>query len=91
MNPETDRVPVPTNGRGPHSPEETGSPAKTAARPTAPAGSPPAADPATPAGSDPRIVVSPTQLAVGFGIIASLVLVLVGRRRRGGGGAGGEA
>jgi hypothetical protein len=46
---------------------------------TSPAGD--AAD--GPASSDdPRVVLSPAQLAVGFSVLVSVVLLLVGRRRR---------
>lgn len=71
MSPETDRIPVPTNGlrRNPVADE--------------PVPDPPAADQAT-------VVFTPTQMAVGFGILASLVLLVVGRmRRRGRSGRGG--
>ena len=65
MSLDNDRIPVPTNGRGPH-PVDTRPPAD---------GSPPA---------ESTAAFTPTQLAVGFGILASLV-VLVARRlgRRG--------
>jgi hypothetical protein len=64
MSQEIDRVPVPTNGKGPH-----------------PAGTTPTQDDLEiePA---PSVVFTPTQLAVGFGIIASLVLFAIGRMRR---------
>jgi hypothetical protein len=61
-----DRIPVPTNGHKPPPPVD--------ARPPGP-------DPG-PAGPDLRIAVTPAQAAVGFGIIASLILVVLGRRRR---------
>ena len=70
---ETDRVSVPTNGH----------------RPALEAidtddGSPAATDPASPAEPvDPRIVFTPAQVAAGFGILAGLILLLVGSRRRG--------
>ena len=84
MSQETDRVPVPTNGRGPH----RAPPAGLAATPPAPPATPPASSSASrPTATDPRLVVSPTQLAVGFGVLASLILLLAGRRRRRGGGA----
>jgi LPXTG-motif cell wall-anchored protein len=35
-----------------------------------------------PAGPDLRIAVSPAQAAVGFGIIASLILLVLRRRRK---------
>ena len=64
MSSETDRIAVPTNGKGPH---------------PIPAAEPPAepADP-TPA----TVTFTPTQLAVGFGILASLVLLVVRQARR---------
>ena len=72
MSQAPDRIPVPTNGKGPH-----------------PAETPPVTDGAnTPPPAS--VVFTPTQLAVGFGIIASLVLLAVGRmRRRNRSGAGG--
>ena len=79
MSPDADRIAVPTNGRGPH-----------------PAG--PAATPPGPSATDGRTGRRPVrrgarhgvlagQLAVGFGIVASLVVLLAGwaRRRRSGG------
>jgi hypothetical protein len=75
MTVDPDRITVPTNGRKPH----------PVAEPLAPLrGEPPTAEPAksfSPA--DPALLgaVSPKQLAVGFGIIASLVLLALGRSR----------
>jgi hypothetical protein len=66
MSPETDRIPVPTNGKGPH--------------PIAPVAPGPAADPPEPGPA--TIAFTPTQLAVGFGIIASLIVLLARRMRR---------
>lgn len=63
MSPETDRIPVPTNGQRPNSVADE------------PAPDPSAANPAT-------VAFTPTQLAVGFGILASLVLFVAGRMRR---------
>ena len=80
MSPDTDRIAVPTNGRGPH-PAPDAPPAGLAATPSASSATSP------PTATDPRVVVSPTQLAVGFGVLASLILLLAGRRRRRGGGA----
>jgi hypothetical protein len=73
MSPEIDRVTVPTNGRGPH-------PVPTTAEPEE-------ADSGAPSDEEMSTAFSPKQLAVGFGIIASLVLLAVGaaRRRRPGG------
>jgi hypothetical protein len=73
MTREIDRIPVPTNGRGP--------------RPVEPAEPSTAAPGATSATSDEAdralqtVAFSPTQLAVGFGILASLILLVLGRRR----------
>lgn len=78
MTHETDRVAVPTNGRKPHQ------------RPSA------TAAPAAPDGADPddiddaddtsdaalSVAFSPKQLAIGFGILASLVLLAAGAARR---------
>ncbi len=71
--PDTDRIAVPTNGRGPH---PVAAPADAADRAR------PADAVQLPAGTDLSTAVSPKQLAVGFGIVASLVLLLVGRRAR---------
>jgi hypothetical protein len=68
----SDRIAVPTNGRGPH--------------PVAPAPAPatdPAADPATAHARDLPLAMSPERLAVGLGIVASLVILIVGLARRG--------
>jgi hypothetical protein len=63
MSHETERIPVPTNGKGPHPPAE-----------------PPIVD--EPQEQDnAALAFSPAQLAIGFGIIASLLVLLVGRLR----------
>jgi hypothetical protein len=64
LSQETERIPVPTNGKGPHPVHETAVPLDE--------------------GDDvvQTVTFTPAQLAVGFGIIASLILVLVGRMRR---------
>ena len=79
MSNTEDRIPVPTNGHHAPLPAEapTGEPAP-AADATGPVA---AADPTASGSTDPRIVISPTQLAVGFGILAGAVLLLLGRRR----------
>jgi hypothetical protein len=69
---DPDRIAVPTNGRGPHpvaAPDGT----------TATSGSPGA-----PTDTEMSTAFTPRQLAVGFGIIASLILLAIGwaRRRR---------
>ena len=68
MTHETDRIPVPINGKGPR-PDQAPVPAPG-----------PAADDDRPTAT--TVVFTPTQLAVGFGIIASLIVLLVGRMRR---------
>ena len=68
MSRADDRIPVPGNGHGPSidAPD-------TAA----------ATDPAAPLiRPETTVVFTPGQLAVGFGIVASIILFVVGRRRR---------
>jgi MYXO-CTERM domain-containing protein len=67
---ETDRVRVPTNGHRP---------ALGAVEPDGTSG-PPADDAPTP--PDYRVAVTPAQLAAGFGVLAGLILLLLGTRRR---------
>jgi hypothetical protein len=68
MSSETDRIVVPTNGKGPH---------------RVPAAEPPEEPPQEPAdAAPPTVTFTPTQLAVGFGILASLVLLVVRQARR---------
>jgi hypothetical protein len=74
MSDDSDRIAVPTNGRSPH----------PVAPPLAPLrGEPPTAKAPTARQTDPALLgaVSPKQLAVGFGIIASLILLALGRSR----------
>ncbi len=71
MSQAPDRIPVATNGKGPH--------------PAEPAPQDDAAETPTPS----TVAFTPTQLAVGFGIIASLVLLVAGRMRRNRSRAGG--
>ena len=66
MTSDLDRVPVPTNGKGPDHADE---PAPSAPSP---------ADEVT-------VTFTPAQIAVGFGIVASLVLLAVRQLRRRGG------
>jgi hypothetical protein len=73
MSGESDRIAVPTNGRGPH--PVAPSPAVTTTDP--------AADPATPSARDLSLAMSPERLAVGLGIVASVVILVVGLARRG--------
>jgi hypothetical protein len=70
MSEETDRIAVPTNGKGPKA---------------VPAAEGSAATPETAARSSDEqtsVAFTPTQLAIGFGILASLVLIVAGRMRR---------
>ena len=71
MSPDTDRIAVPTNGRGPH----------PVAAPTPPP-EPVDADLGAPSDEEMSMAFTPKQLAIGFGIVASLVLLLVGAARR---------
>jgi hypothetical protein len=79
MTQDADRIAVPTNGRKPH-PVTPLEPLR---------GEPPTAEPPRDKGprsfdpTDPGLLggVSPRSLAVGFGIVASLVLLAVGRSR----------
>jgi hypothetical protein len=80
MSGADDRIPIPVNGhRAAGSP--AGSPAEPAPAEPTPAGSPPGS-PVEPGSTDPRIVVSPTQLAIGFAIVASILALLAGRAGR---------
>ncbi len=85
MNDSEDRIAVPTNGHRP--PLSTEAPAAAALDPalTAPALTAPAATAPAPAGGlstdELRVAFTPGQVAAGFGIIAALILLVVGRRR----------
>jgi hypothetical protein len=92
MTGDPDRIAVPTNGRKPH-PVEPLEPLEPL-RGEPPTAAPPTGEPAPnqPARTraprifdptDPALLgaVSPRGLAVGFGIVASLVLLAVGRSR----------
>jgi hypothetical protein len=74
MSQDTDRIAVPTNGRGPH----------PVAAPVAPPAAPGEVDQGAPSDEEMSTAFTPKNLAIGFGILASLVLLLVGavRRRR---------
>jgi hypothetical protein len=72
-----DRIPIPTNGHHgalTDAPETTGGPA--------------VADDTPERAPTPLVQVTPGQLAVGFGILVGLGLLLLGRRRGRGGGGG---
>jgi hypothetical protein len=71
MSPDTDRIAVPTNGKRPHPMPQPATPVPVATEP-APA---PAPAPATAS-------YTPTQLAVGFAILAAVIALLAGSLRR---------
>ena len=79
MSPDTDRIAVPTNGHRPKAITASLAPLR---------GEPPTADPPDDT-SDAALSVAftPKQAAIGFGIVASLLLLVAGRvwRRRSGG------
>ncbi len=92
MSTSDDRIPVPSNGHRPRDvalpdvpkgddPAAAVPPGSTApTKPTAPATAPALDD--DDLRDPPRIIVTPGQAtAVGFGIIAGLILLLLGRRR----------
>ena len=89
MSEDTDRIPVPTNGTGPHPVD--GAPAgRTVAIPVGPGPDdvPDLDSDAAEAGSgalsrDQTVAFTPNQLAAGFGIVAGLLLLFAARRRRG--------
>jgi hypothetical protein len=70
MSQDPDRIAVPTNGRGPY-PLVTPEPA-----------APLEADSGAPSEEEMSTAFTPKNLAIGFGIVASLVLLLVGAARR---------
>lgn len=97
MSARDDRIPVPTNGHRPPGvalPLDPGAASSDPATADPATAEPAAADatiaaPVPPAAPDddelaepPRVIVTPGQATVvGFGIIAGLILVLLGRRR----------
>ena len=81
MSRADDRIPVPGNGHGP--PIDAPDPAAATAPAPDPSSRPTAPDAAAPlVRPETTIVFTPGQLAVGFGIVASIILFVVGRRRR---------
>ena len=72
MSGPVDRIPVPTNGHHP-------APAPGSAEPTAAAPRPARSGPIAP---DLRIAVTPATAAAGFGVLAAIILLILGRRRR---------
>ncbi len=67
MSPDTDRIAVPTNGKRPHPTLQPAAPVPLAPEPP-------------PAGATAPF--TPTQLAVGFGILAAVIALLAGSLRR---------
>ncbi len=67
MNPGTDRITVPTNGQRPHPAPEPVAPAPAVSERPVP--------PTVP-------TFTPTQLVVGFGILAAVVALIAGSLRR---------
>ena len=89
MSPADDRIPVPTNGHHPPLPDAA-TPEAATPETAAPTRSPSASSAATTPTVDEttgrpaiEVNVTPTQLAVGFGILAGLALIVLGRRRGG--------
>jgi hypothetical protein len=75
MTSSDDRIAVPTNGKRP--PDALG-----ARDDPPPAETPSAEDPIDDATDAPRVIVTPGQATVvGFGILAGLILLALGRRR----------
>ena len=71
MSSDSDRIAVPTNGRGPHPITET-----------TPAPASRATGSGAPSDEEMSLAFTPKQLAIGFGVIASLALLILGRARR---------
>ena len=80
MSEDTDRIPVPTNGTGPH-PEVEPPAGRVAAIPVGQDLDAPSGPGAVP--RDQTVAFTPNQLAAGFGIVAGLLLLFAARRRRG--------
>jgi len=74
MSDDQDRVAVPTNGRRPH--------AVTIEAEVVPPSVSPVDPPAAPTPTDIAYAVSPRNLAIGFGILASLAVLVAGVLRR---------
>ena len=80
MSEDTDRIPVPTNGTGPHPGPDVPA-GRTGATPVGEASGDEHDDGAVP--RDQTMAFTPNQLAAGFGIVAGLLLLFAARRRRG--------
>lgn len=76
MSPDPDRISVPTNGRGPRPLPDPAPPPEASSEPSF----------LGPSKEEMSVAFSPKQAAIGFGILASLLLLVVGaaRRRRSG-------
>jgi len=72
MSSDPDRIAVPTNGRGPH----------PAPHPVPDAAAPPGSSSGAPSLAEMSVAFSPKQVAIGFGILASLLVLVAGRARR---------
>ena len=68
MSQDPDRIAVPTNGRGPHP------------LPDVVAGT--GSSPGSPTEEEMSVAFTPRQLAIGFAIVASLILLVAGRAHR---------
>jgi hypothetical protein len=79
MSSDPDRIAVPTNGRGPHA---VPGPVSSEDARAAPTSGSTRSDPGAPSAEEMSLAFTPRQLAVGFGIIASLVLLAAGLARR---------
>jgi hypothetical protein len=93
MSPDPDRIPVPTNGRGPHTDMEATEAATDATEAATEAATGTASSAAgvidyeeddldEPTDAEFAVAFTPKQVAVGFAILASLILLLGVRRRR---------
>ena len=82
MSTDSDRIAVPTNGRGPHPLPDAVPPGTSVATTDAATRAATAADTGAPSDEEMSTALSPRQLAVGFGILASLLLLVVGLARR---------
>jgi hypothetical protein len=77
MSSSADRIAVPTNGKRPPDALAEGD-----EQSAAPVEAPSAEDPIDDATDAPRVIVTPGQATVvGFGILAGLILLVLGRRR----------
>jgi hypothetical protein len=85
MKPETDpeRIAVPTNGHERHPVVQPLMPLRGEPPTAGPPPSAASASTAGPSNEEYSVAFTPKQVAIGFGILASLVLLLAGRARRG--------